>query len=186
MVDMDNTLIHSVHKGDSSYYSCNGKKMSYIYDGENIEIKVSVRPYAIDMIKKINQAGHEYILWSAGKKDYVHTVMKYFIEISDIIPDKIYTREDMVPSEKADNGLGSYKSMVAAGFTDLSKVLIIDDNDSLIHHDELDRLLNVSTWTCEDKNDMGLQRIIEFIKTYDNHTKIYYSYEKPKWKLKGI
>jgi hypothetical protein len=170
LVDMDNTLIYSLGEHKKGYKDCNGKIIKYKFEGEWFEIKVSIRPYAIDMISKIKERSFTYILWSAGVKSYVHAVMKYFTKECGIKPLNIYTRDDMVESDFANNGLGSYKSMVSLGYH-LNEVLIIDDNPLLIDDKERSKIINISAWEYDTKNDSELLHIIEYLDMYKKHTK---------------
>ena len=133
LVDMDQSLIDAVHEDDHNYHISNGKEVSYtITYIDNIGLKitnshrvrVSIRPYAIDMVKNIVKYGHIYILWSAGLYEYVHAVMNYFIEASGVRPEFIYTRRDMISYENS-----IYKSMVSKGYK-IDEILMRNDTDN--------------------------------------------------------
>lgn len=169
MVDMDQTLIESVQVTDPRYSSSNGKEIVYTISEYGLNgilitntyiIKVSVRPYATEMVRSIVNNGHKYIIWSAGVTEYVHAVMKYFNELSGVIPQEIYTRKNMV------NYYGNfYKSMKSLGYP-LDRVIIIEDNRNLVHPDERSRVIDVSPWVHGNYSDTDMSYVIQSMLIY--------------------
>ena len=166
MVDMDHTLIESVFPNDAQRYSLSKGKL-ITHDDVNLNFKVNIRPGAVDMVKTILQGGHRYILWSAGTKEYVHSVMKYFSREAGVGPEKIYTREDMVPVEtNLESVFGNkFKANTYKGIKK-EELLIIDDDSTLINPHERDRLITVKRWNFESGNDGEMNRVIQLINLY--------------------
>lgn len=179
MVDMDQTLIESVFKGDKRYESSPGHPISYVSLDDPArtitEIKVAVRPHACQFVKAIIDAGHRYILWSAGTYYYVHAVMEYFIKLSKVAPELIYTRFDMVESQEkafstpslidANNFGRKFKSMISKGFPK-ENVIIIEDNPSLVNPSERDRVITVKPWVFENSYDHDLEWVSRLMGIY--------------------
>lgn len=163
LVDMDATLIESVLSDDPRYHTAPGKLVTYRDPtGEIVKMRVHIRPHAIAMIRQLVDCGFRYILWSAGVKDYVHAVMKYFNETSGVLPERIYTREDMVPEDGKRNGK-KYKSMRAIG---IEQFFIIDDNSELIIPSERDRIINIRAWSMEEHTDKHLSWVSNLLRIY--------------------
>lgn len=160
MLDMDQTLIESVFPDDARYRQCPGKIITYLEDGRNISIKVNVRPYALLLIKSIKKHGHRYLIWSAGKYNYVHAVMNYVTSLCHVRPDMIYTREDMV-------SIGGHKrkSLSSKNF-DSNLVIIIEDHPDFVDPEERKHVISVSSWTFDSTTDVELQWICQLIATY--------------------
>lgn len=163
LVDMDLTLLEAVEKSDPRYSSMDGEVINYVFDRKKETVKVKIRPYALYLIKCLVDSGHKYIVWSAGVKNYVYSVLGYFLKFlsSKYHPKKIKTREDMVVP-KGSKETVRFKSMESAGF-DLNKVLIIDDNDALIAPKERERVINVEAWDVDQTNDKMLSWIAQYL-----------------------
>ncbi len=176
LVDMDQTLIESVLESDPRYSKCTGTEIVYYNDiilnngtsvGVASKVKVNIRPYACHMIGTLVSSGHRYILWSAGMKNYVHAVMKYFSRVCGVEPFKIYTREDLVHlkvNEASVTG-NHYKSMMALGYLH-DEILIIEDNPNLVAPEERDQVIQVIPWVYENKDDRELSWVAQLLLLY--------------------
>lgn len=153
MVDMDGTLIQSVMPEDPFYSVCPGK----IIQGSGYKFKVNIRPGAPEMIQTLVDSGHNYILWSAGKRDYVHSVMNYFNSISGKKPILIRTRDDMVELPP-DSGRTMFKSNTHMG-AEIENLLIIEDDPSLVNPDERNRVYLVPSWNFQMVDDCEMNKL---------------------------
>lgn len=167
MVDMDHTLIHSVFPNKSIEYSLSkGEVISH--SDPQLNFKVNIRPGAPEMVNTIVNHGHKYVIWSAGTKEYVHAVMNHFSKVAGVKPERIYTREDMVPVEgtREVSVFGNkFKSNTSVGI-DKEDLLIIDDDYTLINPHERDKLININRWDFEMGNDGEMARLIHLIGLY--------------------
>jgi 2-hydroxy-3-keto-5-methylthiopentenyl-1-phosphate phosphatase len=163
LVDMDLTLLEAVEKSDDRFDTFEGEIISYIFENKKEIVKVKIRPYALYLIKCLIDSGHKYIIWSAGVKDYVYAVLNYFLGFlkPKYHPVKILTREDMV-IPKGSKGLKKFKSMESEGFN-LNKVLIIDDNETLIAPKERERIIRINAWNINDTYDRSLSWIAQYL-----------------------
>lgn len=160
MMDMDGTLIESVMKDDPRYKSCKG---DIIESDSGYSFKVNIRPGAPEMIQKLVKLyGHNYILWSAGKKNYVHAVMKYFNQKSGVEPIIIRTREDMIELLDEDSRRRKFKSNVTMG-AELNNLLIVEDDPSLVDPSERERIFRVASWRFEMGDDYEMRRLINYL-----------------------
>lgn len=169
LVDMDATLIEAVLSDDSRFKSAPGALISYQDPyGQTVRLRVHIRPHAIAMIRKLVDEGFRYILWSAGTYDYVHAVMAYFSERAGVWPERILTREDMVP-EKGSKSMKRYKSMKAIGISDF---IIIDDNPSLIMPSERDHIIKIRAWSMGEYADKHLDNVANLLGIYSGKTPV--------------
>ena len=169
MIDMDHTLIESVFPENPRYSKCKG----ILINDRHGKFKVNIRPGAPEMVQRIVDKGHRYILWSAGTFSYVHAVMKEFTKVSGVDPEQILTREDMV---RVNPNPHFFKSNKIYGATK-DNLVIVEDDPSLVDPDERDRIIQVSRWHYEDGNDREMDFVINLIDLYslDNNEQCRYS-----------
>lgn len=168
MSDMDHTLIESIFKGDPRYDKIDGQLIRL--DDDDL-FKIHIRPGAIEMVRTIISSGHRYIVWSAGTRDYVHAAMKHFSKQAGVYPEKIYTREDMVPVETLEESVfgNKFKSNNSKGI-ERENLLIIEDDPSLVDPHERHRVILVERWLAEHRDDQEMQSVIKVLKMYGRYT----------------
>ena len=176
MVDMDHTLLESVFRPDARYKKSQGTVIEL--DHPDDTFKVNIRPGAVNMVHKIVSSGHTYIIWSAGTADYVHAAMAHFSEVAGIKPQKILTREDMVKvKSKERSALGNrFKSNQSHG-VGTERLLIIEDDPSLVDPDERERVILVERWKFEDQDDRDMDMVMNALEVFGHHTPVLASVE---------
>jgi CTD small phosphatase-like protein 2 len=147
IIDLDETLTHTVKKDESSQVTLEIKEAE--------KISINVRPFVIEFLKFASNE-FEVVVFTASKQKYADTILDYLDPTGKLIHYRLY-REQCY----CFNG-NFIKDIRILGGRDMRNVIIVDNTLNSFAL-QVENGIPITTWTSDPK-DQQLKLLIDYLK----------------------